>query len=257
MTARYADIVGHPTWVDQRGSGPSPVLVLHGGLSDGEILLDGWEASLGATHSLTAFDRRGHGRTADSDAPFHYDDMATEAIAVLESVIGEPAHLIGWSDGGIVAMAVALRRPDLVRRLVLIGANFHYDGALPVNLAPDDPGLALITSRYAALSPDGGDHFPVVAGKFMQMMTTEPTWTTDDIGHIQAATLVLVGDDDLIALDHTCALYEALPQGQLAVVPGASHTVLIERADETAAIIERFLAVELPLTTMMAVRRRI
>ena len=86
--------------------------------------------------------------------------------------------------------------------------------------------------------------------------TTEPTWSTDDIGHIQAATLVLVGDDDLIALEHTCALYGALPQAQLAVVPGASHTVPIERADETAAIIQRFLDVELPLTTMMAFRRR-
>jgi pimeloyl-ACP methyl ester carboxylesterase len=256
MAGRYVEIDGHPTWVEQRGSGNAPVLVLHGGLSDGELLLDGWESSLGATHSLSAFDRRGHGRTADTDAPFQYDDMATETIAVLESVIGEPAHLVGWSDGGIVAMAVALRRPDLVRRLVLIGTNFHYEGALEANFAPDDPGLALIVGRYATLSPDGADHFPVVAGKFMEMSTTEPTWTTDDIGHIQAVTLVLVGDDDLIALGHTCALYEALPQAQLAVIPGASHTVPIERADETAAIIERFLDVEWPLTTMMAVRRR-
>ena len=256
MTGRYVDIHGHPTWIDQRGSGQVPVLVLHGGLSDGELLLDGWESSLGATHPLTAFDRRGHGRTTDTDAPFHYDDMATETIAVLESVVGEPAHLIGWSDGGIVAMAVALRRPDLVRRLVLIGANFHYQGVLELNFTPDEPGLALIIGRYATLSPDGADHFPVVAGKFTQMSTTEPTWSTDDIGHIQAATLVLVGDDDLIALEHTCALYGALPQAQLAVVPGASHTVPIERADETAAIIQRFLDVELPLTTMMAFRRR-
>ncbi|MBI4935902.1 MAG: alpha/beta hydrolase [Actinobacteria bacterium] len=255
MTARYVDIGGHPTWVDQRGTGQAPVLLLHGGLSDGEILLDGWEASLGATHSLTAFDRRGHGRTADTEAAFHYDDMATETIAVLESVVGTPAHLVGWSDGGIVAIAVAMRRPDLVQRLVLIGTNFHHDGALPVDLG-DDPGLALIVSRYAALSPDGGEHFSVVAGKFMQMSTTEPTWTTDDIATVQAATLVLVGDDDLIALEHTCTLYQALPQGQLAVVPGASHTVPIERADETAAIIDRFLTAELPPTTMMAVRRR-
>ena len=255
MTAQYVDIGGHPTWVDQRGAGQTPVLVLHGGLSDGEILLDGWEAPLGAAHPLTAFDRRGHGRTADSEAPFHYDDMATEAITVLESVVGQPAHLVGWSDGGIVALTVALRRPDLVRRLVLIGTNFHYDGALPVDLG-DDPGLALIVGRYAALSPDGGEHFSVVAGKFMHMSTTEPTWTTDDLGNIQAPALVLVGDDDLIALDHTCALYQALPQAQLAVVPGASHTVPIERADETAAIIERFLSADLPPTTMMAVRRR-
>jgi pimeloyl-ACP methyl ester carboxylesterase len=255
MAGRYVEIDGHSTWVEQRGNGNAPVLVLHGGLSDGEILLDAWEPSLGATHSLTAFDRRGHGRTADTDAPFHYDDMATETIAVLESVVGEPAHLVGWSDGGIVAMAVALRRPDLVRRLVLIGTNFHYEGALEVNFAPDEPGLALIIGRYATLSPDGGDHFPVVAGKFMHMSATEPTWTPDDIGHIQAATLVLVGDDDMIALEHTCALYQALPQAQLAVVPGASHTVPIERGDETAAIIGRFLAAELPPITMMAVRR--
>jgi pimeloyl-ACP methyl ester carboxylesterase len=255
VSGRYVEIDGLLTWVDQRGTGHAPVLVLHGGLSDGELLLDGWESSLGATHPLTAFDRRGHGRTADTDEPFHYDDMATETIAVLESVVGGPAHLVGWSDGGIIAMAVALRRPDLVRRLVLIGANFHYDGAFPVDLG-DDPGLALIVSRYAERSPDGGEHFAVVAGKFMLMSTTEPTWTTDDLAGIEAPALVLAGDDDLIALEHTCALYQALPQGQLAIVPGASHTVPIERADETAAIIERFLTTEVPPTTMMAVRRR-
>ena len=90
---------------------------------------------------MVAFDRRGHGRTGDTEAPFHYDDMARETVDVLEQVVGGPAHLIGWSDGGIIAMLVAKSHPDLVRRLVLIGANFHFNGTTtdghPTRLAGD------------------------------------------------------------------------------------------------------------------------
>ena len=95
-------------------------------------------------YRVVAFDRRGHGRTGDTEAPFHYDDMATETVSVLEQVVGGPAHLVGWSDGGIIAMLVALRHPDLVRRLVLIGANFHFNGTLPMDIPPDSPIIGMM-----------------------------------------------------------------------------------------------------------------
>jgi pimeloyl-ACP methyl ester carboxylesterase len=69
-------------------------------------------------------DRRGHGKAPDTDAPFSYDEMASETIEFLEHVVGGPSALVGWSDGGIVSLFVSLRRPDLVKRQVLIGANF-------------------------------------------------------------------------------------------------------------------------------------
>src|SRR4029079_15522439 len=115
-----------------------PLVLLHGGLSDSRE----WGAQspvLRERYRPFAFDRRGHGGTPDTDAPFDYDEMAGETVAFLEDVVGGPAHLVGWSDGAIVALLTSMRRPDLVRRQVLIGANFHYDGMHPNFHMADDP----------------------------------------------------------------------------------------------------------------------
>src|SRR6267378_1026379 len=122
-TSGYADIGGHRTWFADSGGSGEPVLLLHGGLSDSDLLLDPLEPALADRFRVVAFDRRGHGRSADTDAPFFNDATATETIAVIDKLIVGPAHLVGWSDGGNVALFVALRRPDLVRSLVLIGSN--------------------------------------------------------------------------------------------------------------------------------------
>jgi pimeloyl-ACP methyl ester carboxylesterase len=248
----HVEINGHPTWVDERGSGDKTILMMHGGLSNSD-LLEALTDALAKHYRVVAFDRRGHGRTADTDDAFHYDDMATEAIGVLEQVVGGPAHLVGWSDGGIVGLLVAMRRPDLVDRMALIGTNFHFEGAMQVDVGPEFTDL--IRADYAERSPDGDEHFEAVLGKFVTMMTTEPTLTTDDLRKIDTPTLVLVGDDDLITLAHTAELYESLPAGQLAVVPSASHALPMERPDETARIILHFLEGELAPATMMPIRR--
>src|SRR5829696_8061554 len=102
MTGMYLDVAGHSTWVFDEGDCESTVLLLHGGLSNSDSLLDTIGGAIGERYRVVAFDRRGHGRTADTDAPFHYDVMATETIAVLDQVIRGRAALVGWSDGGIV-----------------------------------------------------------------------------------------------------------------------------------------------------------
>ena len=254
----YQDIEGLQTWVDKRGRpmrGSEVVLLLHGGLSNSDLLLDMVTPALSEEYSLVGFDRRGHGRTADTPAPFHYADMGTETIDVLDQVIGGSAHLVGFSDGGIVAMLVALRRPELVRRLVLIGANFHHLGVRQLDLHDGAPLLSRIATSYAERSPDGPDHFGAVAEKSQAMFLSEPTLTTADVSRITAPTLVLVGDDDLVELSHTCALYEALPAGQLAVVPGASHLVVLEKPAEVIRIVAQFLSGPTPPETLMPIGR--
>ena len=252
----FIDIDGVNTWTETRGSGERTVVLLHGGLGNSDDLLDSiGSADLQASFRLFAFDRRGHGYTADTEEPFHYDDMATHAITVLERLgAASKVHLVGWSDGGIVAMLVALRRPDLVDRLVLIGTNFHFDGVHELDLSDDGPPPVMLEA-YARRSPDGADHFAVVVEKFMAMVTTEPTLTTDDLARLAHPTLVLVGDDDLVRLDHTVALYEALPAGRLCVVPGASHAVVIERPQLVAATITDFLQGTEPPETLIPIRR--
>jgi pimeloyl-ACP methyl ester carboxylesterase len=253
--AESVEIGAHPTWVDERGGGTETVLLLHGGMSNSDLLLDGLGDPLAEHYRVVAFDRRGHGYTADSSEPFHYEDMATETIGVLETVVGGRAHLVGWSDGGIIALLVAMHRPELVDRMVVIGANFHHDGVLPLELGEDSPVAAQLFEAYAARSPDGAEHFEALFDKFMAMVTTEPTLTVDDLAAITAPTLVLVGDDDLPRLAHTCELYEALPAGQLCVVPGTSHTLPIERPTDVARIVTDFLTAEVPPATLMPIRR--
>ena len=249
------DINGHPTWIDDRGSGEETVLLLHGGMSNSDLLADVLAEPLLERYRVVAFDRRAHGYTADAGGPFHYVDMAGETIGVLEQVVGGAAHLVGWSDGGIVALLVAMRRPDLVGRIVAVGANFHHDGLLPFEVDESDSVGDLMMQGYAERSPDGAEHFGNVFERMYTMMTTEPTLTASDLATITAPTLVMAGDDDLMRLDHTCALYEALPAGQLAIVPGTSHVLPLERPAEVARIIMDFLAANVPPATFMPIRR--
>jgi pimeloyl-ACP methyl ester carboxylesterase len=251
----HVKISGHPTWVDDRAGPGDALLLLHGGLGNSDDLLDSIGPGLGEHHRVVAFDRRGHGFTADTDADFHYSDMATEVIGVLEQVVGGPAHLVGWSDGGIVALLVALRRPDLVRKMVVIGTNYHRDGVLPIEAGPQSPLGQALAAAYSERSPDGPGHFAIVLSKGLALIEAEPTLTTGDIAGITQPTLVMVGDDDLIPLAHTCSLYEALPRARLAVVPGASHALPIEQPELVARLIADFLAATDPPDTLLPIRR--
>jgi pimeloyl-ACP methyl ester carboxylesterase len=258
MAERVVVINGHPTWVAVRSPEQEGgvVLLLHGGLSSSDSLLDTIGSSLESEYRVVAFDRRGHGYTADTDAPFHYEDMATEAIGVIEEVIHGPAHLVGYSDGGIVSLIVAMRRPDLVESLVLIGTNFHHEGIHPLEIDPESDLLATLVEAYATRSPDGAEHFGEVAGKFMTMAATEPTLTVSDLRRVSAPTLVMSGDDDLVKLSHTVELYEALPAAQLAIVPGASHALPLEQPGTVCALVQAFISDPTAPATLMPVRRR-
>jgi pimeloyl-ACP methyl ester carboxylesterase len=254
QTRGYTDIGGHRTWFADSGGAGEPILMLHGGLSDSELMLEPLEPALGDQYRILAFDRRGHGRTADTGDTLHYDDMASETVAAIDKLIGGAAHLVGWSDGAIVALLVALRRPDLVRSLVLIGANYHFEGNVPTE--PGGSGFKIIRERYAERSPDGADHFDVVLKRSLAMFASEPTLTIDDLREITAPTLVMVGDDDLMTLAHTASLYESLPTSQLAVIPGASHAVLLEKPKLVAQLIRDFLSAPQTTETYFPVRRK-
>ena len=125
------DVDGLSTWTETRGSGEHTVVLLHGGLEQ-RRMLDSMGASSTERYRVVAFDRRGHGYTADTERRSTTTTWPRRPSPCSRRVVGGPAHLVGWSDGGIVALLVALRRPDLVDRLVLIGVNFHFDGMLPI-----------------------------------------------------------------------------------------------------------------------------
>jgi pimeloyl-ACP methyl ester carboxylesterase len=181
--------------------------------------------------------------------------MAQDTIAFLETVVGGPAHLVGCSDGAIVALLVALRRPDLARRLVFIAGVFHHEGWASGVLDPDAAPPEFLERLYAEASPDGPDHYPVMVEKLGRMHANEPTLATSDLNRVGARTLVIVGDDDEVTLEHAITLYRSLPDGELAVIPGTSHGLLVEKPALCNTIIVDFLTTD-AVPTMAPIRRR-
>lgn len=254
----YTELNGARCWVAEDGAGP-PLVLLHGGLSDGREFT-GNLAGLAGDFRVVRPDRRGHGRSPDVDGPLSQHVMADDTVALL-SRLGEPVRLAGYSDGAVVALLTALRRPDLVERLVLISGVFDPSGWLfAPEPAPDDDGDPLagmpaeVVDAYAEVSPDGRDHFPVVAAKIMALATEELGVGVDDLSRLDVRTLVVAADDDIVALEHTLALYRALPRGELAVVPGASHDLLTDKPAAVTAVVAEFLTQE-PVATSIPVRR--
>lgn len=239
----------HPTWARLPKKRGKAIVLLHGGLSSSTSLLRTLGPGLSKRFQLAAFDRRGHGRTADTDQPFSYEAMADETVAFLE-MLNRPVHLLGHSDGANVALAVAMRRVDFVKRLVVVGADFHHDGLNDMeHFTPDSPGFADFAAQYATRSPDGVEHAKDVVRKSLELVTTQPTWTSRDLARITVPVLVMSGDDDVAKLSHTVALYETLENAQLAILPGTSHALLKEQTKESVRLIERFLlGPKIPLT---------
>ncbi|WP_347976793.1 alpha/beta hydrolase [Microbacterium sp. ProA8] len=226
-------------WFEERGAGPT-VLMMHGGFSDSRDFDDNL-AALGSEYRLLLLDRRGHGRTADVEGPLTLEVMADDSIRFIEAVVGGPVAVVGYSAGAAVALRVAARRAELVTALVLFSGWFDADGLL-VRPAATADWPAEIVHAYGEVSPDGIDHFPAVAAKIAAAARDEEPLTASELGRITCPALVAAADDDLVALEHTIELYRALPDGHLAVLPGATHLLLHEHPEECARLAADFLA---------------
>ena len=180
--------------------------------------------------------------------------MAADTVAFLDALGIRQAHLVGHSDGANVALLVALTRPELVGKMVLVSGNFRYDGLVSGLDLSEVVNNAYLAEAYAEVSPDGRDHFPVVAAKIERMASAEPTLTTSDLGRVSAPTLVMAGDDDAITLEHTTAMYRGINGSELAIIPGTSHAVIIEKPGLCNEIILDFLTTD-PAPTLMPIRR--
>src|SRR4051794_2202519 len=251
--AGYVEAGGVRTWYDERGEG-EPLVLMHGGLVDARFFDKNIDA-LAAHFRVITPERRGHGHTPDVEGPITYDLMAQDTIAFLDAVVGEPAHLVGHSDGAFIAMLVAMRRPDLAKDLVIVSGGFNKSG----EAAPEaEFDVAQITQflgpAYGEVSPDGEEHFPVVAEKVKRMAETEPTLDQSELSAVQCRTLVMFSDDDLMTIEHADATYKAIENAELAIVPGTSHFLIQEKPELCNSIVLDFLLNE-PVPTIAAIRR--
>ena len=252
--ADYVLLDGVRTWYDEHGDGDPLVLLHPGGAGVDARALGPNVKPLSARFRVYTPERRGHGHTLDVAGPITFDAMATDTIAFLEAVVGRRAHVVGSSDGATVGLLVALRRPDLIDRLVLVAGVFHFQGWLPQVIDPDNRPPEFLARLYEEVSPDGAGHYQVVVDKLARMHSEEPTLTVDDLGELRSRTLVMVGDDDEVRFEHAVAMYRGIRDAELMVVPGTSHGLLVEKPDLCNEVIINFLTTA-PVGTRAPIRR--
>lgn len=250
----YVVLDGVRTWYDEQGDG-DPLVLLHPGGAGVDARAFGPNLKpLAGRFRVYTPERRAHGHTPDVAGPITFDAMAKDTIAFLEAVVGRRTHVVGCSDGAIVGLLAALRRPDLIDRLVLVAGVFHFQGWLPQVLDPSIGPPEFLARLYEEVSPDGAGHYQVVVDKLARMHNEEPTLTADDLGKLRTRTLVMVGDDDEVRLEHALAMYRGIRDAELMVVPGTSHGLLVEKPDLCNEVIIHFLTTD-PVDTMAPIRR--
>jgi pimeloyl-ACP methyl ester carboxylesterase len=228
--AGYVTVAGLPTWHEVRGEGPAVVL-LHGAFCGAAGWMALAPALVSAGFRVHVPERGAHAHTRDVDGPLSYEAMAADTGAYLEAEVGGQAHLVGWSDGAVVALLVALRRPDLVGRLVLTGQYCNSSGRVPDSdldrLLRGAEAKDFLREAYDPVSPDGPEHFDVVYAKTMAMIDSEPEIDLAALAAVSAPALVLQGDRDEVTLEHGPWLLRLWATAGSRVLPG-THGLPIE-----------------------------
>lgn len=232
-----------------------PLLLLHGGASTVQASFGRQLADFSRDHLVIAPEQRGHGHTGNVPGPYRYTDMAGDTAELLDRLGIRQADVMGWSDGGVVALMLAVRRPDLVRRLVVSGAN-----AMPGTRALTPETLTMLgdyqpgedTARqleWARLAGDSAGGWAVAIGKLKTLWLTHPTpdeLTPADLARVRAPTLVVAGDHDVVRLDHTLEIYRAIPRASLYILPATEHATFRDRAAWVNPVVREFLDAPAP-----------
>ena len=261
----YAEVNGLSLYYEIHGTG-EPLVVLHGAYMTidamGEIL-----PALAESRQVIAVELQGHGRTADIDRPLTYEQMADDVAALLRHLEIEEADVFGYSMGGGVALQVAVRHHEVVRKLVVASASYTSDGMHPEllemipSITPEAFAGSPIEEDYRRTAPNPDD-FPTLVAKLKQLDMEPFAWPPEDIQGIAAPTLLIVGDSDAVRLEHVVELFRllgggvmgdlaGLPTSQLAVLPATSHFVppgsgVLDRADWLLSMIPPFLDAPMP-----------
>jgi pimeloyl-ACP methyl ester carboxylesterase len=257
----YAAVNGLQMYYEIHGSGGVPLAVIHGSFGSTGMFAD-LVPALAATRQVIVMDQQAHGRTADIDRPLRFEQMADDTAALLRELGIEQADLFGYSMGASVALQMAVRHPDLVRKQVVASGFHHPDGYYPEALA----GIQAITPEVFAGSPmeasylqiaPNPDDFPRLIERVQEMARTFEGWPAAELEAIQAPTLIIVGDADVVRPEHAVELFRllgggvpgdltGLPTSQLAILPGTTHVGVMFRTDWLLSMVVPFLAAPMP-----------
>ena len=254
----YAAVNGLQMYYEIHGSGGTPLLLLHGGLFNIDLQFGALLPDLAAGRRVIAADFQGHGRTNDLDRPLTSADLASDVIGLLQHLGVAQADVFGFSVGGAVALHLAIRNPELVRKLIVSSVSFHPDGDRPENkdavggMTVDMIAGTPMEQEYRAKSP----HPDQLQGLLDKLGTYDQGftgWSDADIQAIAAPTLITVGDCDAVYLSHMVRFLQlrggdvngdfvGVPASQLAVFPGTTHFNGMARTTLVLDVVTTFLA---------------
>lgn len=239
---RHAEIGGARLWFAEWGpaSAGTPVLLLHGGFGNSNYFGRLIPVLVAHGYRVIAMDSRGHGRSTRSDAPLTYDLMAQDVVGLLDHLKIPRVYLVGWSDGGIIGLDLAIAHPGRLAALFAFGANADVSGLkegaekTPVFGAY----LARTPQEYLALSPTPRD-WDAFRAAVNKMWETLPAFTRSELASIKVPTTIADGEfDEAIKRTHDEYMAEAIPGARLVILPHVSHFAMLEdpRAFNTAVL---------------------
>lgn len=256
---RYAFVNGLKMYYEVRGPQRGvPIVFLHGAFSNIESDFGKLLPTIAKTRQVITLEQQGHGRTADIDRPLTYEQMADDVAELLRQLRITKADFVGYSMGGGVAMYVAVRHPELVRKLVYAGgASYDPDGFYPEVLEGEKkmtPDAFVGTSwlkTYMRIAPNKGD-WPKLVEKIKVLDLNWRGLSEDQVRSIKAPAMLIVGDADVVRPEHVVKMFRllgggvpgdlvGLPRSRLAVLPGTTHVTLITRTNWLLSMIQEFL----------------
>jgi pimeloyl-ACP methyl ester carboxylesterase len=237
----HASIDGISIYYAVYGQG-SPVILLHGGLANSDYWGDQIRA-LAPHHTVVVMDSRGHGRSTRDAKPFSYGLMADDVIALMDTLRLPKADIVGWSDGAILGLDLAIRHPDRVGKIFAFAANTMPSG-LKEGVGRNPVFAAFIRrarQEYVRLSPTPRDYDGFVR-QIRKMWATQPNWTDAQLKSIAAPVLIADGDhDEAIKRQHTDYIAATIPGARLLILPNTSHFAFIQDPGSFNSAILHFL----------------
>jgi pimeloyl-ACP methyl ester carboxylesterase len=237
-----AEVNGTRLFYAQFGHG-TPVLLLHGGMGNSNYW--GYQIeSLAKNHLVTVVDTRGHGRSPVTSSAFSYDVFADDTVALIQFLQLPPTAIVGWSDGAVTGLILAMRKPELVARLFAFGANVSLDGIKAGG--GRTPVFAAYSTRckaeYRALSPDPDKWSKLVDG-LRAVWHSELHITKRKLAAIKSPTTISDGQyDEIIRPEHAQEMAHAIPGARLVIQPDVSHFAMLQNPEQFNRALAEFLA---------------
>jgi pimeloyl-ACP methyl ester carboxylesterase len=254
--AGYANVNGLRMYYELHGTEGFPLVLVHGGGSTINTTFGRILASLARTHRVIAVEMQAHGHTRDIDRPFTFTQDADDIATLLDTLHVAQADVFGFSNGGTTALQVGIRHPAKVRRLIIASSNFKRDGMVDGFWESMEKGTfadmpQIFKDELRKIDPsDAAAH--ALFDRDSKRMLAFKDIPDQDIRSIQAPTLVLDGDRDVVRVEHAVELSRLLPHGRLCILPGEhgeyfgeiSHPVDDRVLRGFVDLVDEFLAAE-------------